>query len=247
MLRDRLVCGLRNTNLQQSLLAETKLTLKSVQDRAIAAEPAAKNKLVIQQEVPQQDHVHAIKSRPQKHQHHNPRTADDNKTVSREKNQKHLTCFGCGNYHASSACPFHTAKCDKCGRIGHIKRVCRTKQNNYSNNSSRGKHQVNAINRFGNCKKIATVIINGIQCEFEVDTGSNYSIISEVYANKIWSHNLPKTFDTDLNLFDYGNNHIPITGLTYVDIVYNKKDIQNLPLYIASGNRTNVLGCNWFN
>ncbi|XP_055918437.1 uncharacterized protein LOC129950530 [Eupeodes corollae] len=97
ILRDRLVCGLRNTHLQKSLLAETKLTLKSVQHRAIAAENAAKSQLVIQQAVPQQDHVHAIKSRPQKHQHHNPRTADDDKTVSREKNQKQQTCFSCGN------------------------------------------------------------------------------------------------------------------------------------------------------
>ena len=48
MLRNRLVCGINNDKIQRKLLAETKLSLKTVTEIAIAMEQAEKGASYIQ-------------------------------------------------------------------------------------------------------------------------------------------------------------------------------------------------------
>ena len=48
MLRDRLVCGIRDTHIQRRLLAETKLTLKKATELALVMEAAVKNAQTLQ-------------------------------------------------------------------------------------------------------------------------------------------------------------------------------------------------------
>ena len=49
MLRDRIVCGVNNTKIQQTLLAEKTLTLKKAMELAQGLETAAKNAKVLSQ------------------------------------------------------------------------------------------------------------------------------------------------------------------------------------------------------
>lgn len=48
MLRDRLVCGINNRNIQQRLLAKPDLTLKNAEEIALAQELASKHVVDIQ-------------------------------------------------------------------------------------------------------------------------------------------------------------------------------------------------------
>lgn len=57
MIRDRVICGINNTKIQQKMLAEKKLTLTSAAELAQGMETAAKNaKGIAQQETSESAH-----------------------------------------------------------------------------------------------------------------------------------------------------------------------------------------------
>ncbi|KAL5517509.1 hypothetical protein EMCRGX_G003064 [Ephydatia muelleri] len=61
LLRDRLVCGIKDEHIQRRLLAETNLTFKKAQDIAQALESADRNTADLQQQVQGAVPVHALK------------------------------------------------------------------------------------------------------------------------------------------------------------------------------------------
>ena len=111
MLRDRLICGINNSKLQQKLLAEKKLTFTS----AIEMAQGAKNA----KEIAQQDgdsnseRVHRISP----------------STRGKDTRSKFTgTCFCCGKVgHKRGKCRLKNAFCHGCGRTGHIQSVRRSK------------------------------------------------------------------------------------------------------------------------
>ena len=115
MLRDRLICGINNSKIQQKLLAEKKLTLTSAIETAQGMETAARNA----KEMAQQDNgesVHRVTS--------STRGKDTGSTKSKFKG----TCFCCGRVgHKRENCHFKDAICRGCGKTGHTQKVCRSK------------------------------------------------------------------------------------------------------------------------
>ena len=61
LLRDRLVCGIKNEHIQRHLLAEPHLTFTKAQDIALALESADRNTADLQQQVQGAVPVHALK------------------------------------------------------------------------------------------------------------------------------------------------------------------------------------------
>ena len=109
MLRDRLVCGIRDARTQRRLLAEPELTFKKAFDLAQASETAEKNAKQLHQH-PSPQPVHAL-SRPR-----NP--ARQHNTAS---------CYRCGGKHATRDCHCQDVVCHNCHKKGHLARVCRSK------------------------------------------------------------------------------------------------------------------------
>lgn len=237
MLRDRLVCGLRDEALQRVLLSEETLTLDKVITRATSSETATRGLSDIRQ--PNQLQYIAQKSK-------------------QPQNRSKLptpTCNGCGGNHTRVQCQYAESICDGCGKKGHLQRVCRsttssetTPANKKSKSRSRRRKKsgVNMVLPLVDLKKKTTVTINNTSCEFEVDSGSNYTIISTRTFNSIWSDIKPFIHGCQLQLVDFQHNAIPIIGVVDTHIIYNGTKIDDLPLVIVNGQRTNVLGCNWF-
>ena len=110
-LRDRLVCGLRNTGIQKRLLSEANLTLAKAGEIAQGMEAAEKNAKRLQggETVP----VNKVIPRREK---------TDGPVCKQEK-----PCYRCGRSgHVPSACRLRDATCHKCQKKGHIAKACRS-------------------------------------------------------------------------------------------------------------------------
>ena len=115
MLRDRLVCGIRDDHIQRRLLAEEKLTFQKAMEIAVAMETAASNSRMLQGSLQPSlvsdadvGEVHKLQSTVK------PPTAA-------------VACYRCGkSNHLAQQCRFKAVKCHGCGKIGHLVKVCRS-------------------------------------------------------------------------------------------------------------------------
>ena len=105
MLRDRLVCGVRDPQLQKRLLAERQLTFSKALELAQAFESAESSSRDIQAvrspSVPLP--VHSV----------------DKKGLSVPDS---VSCFRCGGKHYATTCKLKSVTCNNCGKTGHILR-----------------------------------------------------------------------------------------------------------------------------
>ena len=137
MIRDRLVCGVNDKNIQRRLLQEADLTYKTAHDIAIAMESAAKNiydlgglkpTITSQSQIQHINRQTAPSAQRQKHTGSNPPSHHDrhnNHTVDRRPT---ITCHRCGlPGHLAPDCKFKDRVCHTCGKKGHLAKVCRSR------------------------------------------------------------------------------------------------------------------------
>ena len=192
MLRDRLVCRVRDSRIQRCLLVEPKLSLKRELDLAIVLETAEKDALHLQK---------------------NP-TPGGNPTVNKFKGKagdekeakpRHASkCSRCDGKHNSSECRFKDAKCHACGKVGHVSRACRSKKKGthkptqkergqrlykpQTTNRLEGEREgveedctIETYSMFSFCSMCSSsyININGKPLNMEIDTGASLSVMSE--------------------------------------------------------------------
>ena len=200
MLRDRLVCGLADRNIQRKLLAEADLTLDAALDTARAMEAADQNARALQpsaQPVESQD-VNLTQRR---------RTSGGG--GAGDSQQGGDPCSRCGSTkHTPEDCRFKSVVCHACKKRGHIARVCRAKRQDKNNRPprSRRSNSTNAVDREededleeeeeeeyalfsirSNREPIRVeVLVNGKSLSMILDTGAAVSIISEATYRTVW-------------------------------------------------------------
>ena len=122
MLRDRLVCGVRDPQLQKRLLAERQLTFSKALELAQAFESAESSSRDIQAvrspSVPLP--VHSV----------------DKKGLSVLDS---VSCFRCGGKHYATTCKLKSVTCNNCGKTGHIAKVCRSNPTGDKSSAARQK------------------------------------------------------------------------------------------------------------
>ena len=190
MLRDRLVCGVRDMRIQRRLLAEPDLKFKKAFELAQAVEIADQNAKDLQQ--PKANSVHVVRK-------------ESNKAIS----HKGEACHRCGKAHTASECRFKEAICHFCHKKGHLARVCRRKlsqsgkekEHHTSARRTQHTHQISeeqtedaTYTMFAVSRKdqkveplMATVTVQGADLAMEVDTGASISIISAATYHSLWS------------------------------------------------------------
>jgi len=118
MLRDRLVCGIRDEDIQRKLLCDPTLTLTTAMDIALAGEAALRQASEIRRNNEHSDStVNLVKSR----------GLTRNFSKSKQSNQQKKPCYRCGMHHPQGECKFLKVTCHYCKKIGHIAKVCRAK------------------------------------------------------------------------------------------------------------------------
>ena len=113
-LQDKLVCGLRNEQIQKRLLSEAKLKYSKALEIALAMETAIRDASELQGELQSEPRVDKI---------------SDNSKPLPPPNPTSKVCYRCGGYlHTTHNCRFTDQTCYRCGKVGHISRVCPLKQ-----------------------------------------------------------------------------------------------------------------------
>ena len=130
MLRDRLVCGLRDERTQRRLFARKKLSFQEAMEEALAAEAAAANTKAVR--LARSTTAHKPRTIPIHQEEVEELDCSENEEVERlsTPNKKPTTgrrdveCASCGGQHARQKCKFREAQCRACGKLGHIARAC---------------------------------------------------------------------------------------------------------------------------
>ncbi|UYV61178.1 K02A2.6-like [Cordylochernes scorpioides] len=184
-IRDRLIAGIEDDNIQRKLLGEgDSLTLHRAIEIALALEAAAQDANDLQS----QRNPEVVMKIKQGNWRLKP------STTGKFTRSESYTCIRCGSKdHKQDKCPHLKAKCFNCGKIGHLGRSClkRKPQRNYTANKDGNK--VHAIAETEISSQIFKIVnlwrttdpikievqINDKILSFEYDTGSAYSLISE--------------------------------------------------------------------
>ena len=114
VLRDRLVCGVKDERIQRRLLGEVDLSFAKAFQIAPSVESANKHANELQASVPASvpPSVNVIGSRP------------------KEKAKRVVECYRCGGNHYASSCRFKGTVCSQCNKCGHLAKVCRSVSHN---------------------------------------------------------------------------------------------------------------------
>ena len=247
MLRDRIVCGVRNSSVQRRLLAESGLTFKKAFKLVQSAESAEKNATEIQRSVTVA--VNAVQK--------------TSEVQARSRN----TCYRCGGKHNGKDCLLDTSiVCYNCGKQGHLSRVCRSPKVSGAKGRGRGStrgsaavQQVNlppvegeetytlfTLSREGfRAPLTIDVVADGVQLSMEVDTGAVASIISKCTYRRQWSkQKRPLLQRTDVHLRTYTGEKINIKGKISLSVQYDNETL-SLDLLVVEGDGPSLMGHDW--
>ena len=134
-LRDRIVHGLRDTNLKKILFQEEELNYtKMIQ--IINSWEGTRISMETDQKANPKSSVHFIQNR-------------SSCTRNTQKEKERLECKCCGyDNHVSERCRFKTYKCNKCSEVGHLARMC----NNDDNTAGTGSYYTEDVSLLMNWK-----------------------------------------------------------------------------------------------
>ena len=245
MLRDKLVVGVSDQNIQRKLLSEPDtMTFKEASDIALSMELAAENVQAIQKP---QNTIHVVSKKSSKG------TTKDDHSI--------LSCHSCGDKHLRSECKFRNAICHYCKKRGHIEKVCQAKQKQGKKTnfkSSKSTHAVTESNvsqddeddcyslytvKSNSNHSISTVLnIEGTDVSFEIDTGAAATLMSEKAFKHHWPDKILKSASSSLKT--YTGQVIPVLGSVDVNVQYQNQE-DKLSLMVVKGDGPNLLGRNW--
>lgn len=252
MLRDRLVCGMRDANLQYELLKRDNLRYEDVVTAMMSAENAGRDARMIQNDAARQRHGATVESM----------TAPDGDNLTAPFEPMDINamqtstsirfCYRCGDRH-SGECRFTRAVCRYCKKKGHIEKVCIAKKKdskiNFSVEETQG--HMNGIYCFetpaGSVSAYRVrVTLDEIPVVMEIDTGASFSLINERTWQTVRDTRTRRSLKPSfLNLHTWTKSRLPILGQTTIRVRY--KDVEHdLNVIVAKGAGPNLLGRNWF-
>ncbi|KRZ91539.1 LanC-like protein 2 [Trichinella sp. T8] len=249
MLRDRLVIGLRDEELQLRLFFRKNLTFESALEEVLSAEAAAQHTREVRASDNTSSNVYQLQA----------------------KTAKQATiCQSCGGTHIRSQCRFRNARCRACQKVGHIAKLCRSKANRPRKTNF--KHTANSLasvdklaSRFSDSLLLnnlkasakhdqscmssrrirATVVIENFPCKMEIDTGSEYTILSEYVFRKLSQRRKIRLEPITVKLATFQGELVKVKGSYSVNVQYGNIH-RTLTLIVAKGHCPNLLGLNWF-
>ena len=259
MLRDRLAVGVNDEAIQKRLLSETE---------DLTFDKALKLALSIEQASTQVQRIRSDEQRVNRIRFKGPGKAIERRNQpaaqSERRSAAEIQCFCCGAQgHVRRDCKHQSAVCDLCHKVGHLKRMCFQRQQYKQQKKSRNRKQgkTNAVTDATSSEsaedfeytftvgersqgKAVTVplSLDGMEVQFEVDTGASRTLISEKTYKQLKLKGTLK--ETHARLLSYTDEEIPVKGSVQCRVNYRGQQY-TLPLLVVQGNGRSLLGRNW--
>ena len=268
LIRDRLVCGIRNDHMQRGLLEVATLTFEKAFEMAQLHEAAEQNSRALNAPLDVHRTSTSIK--------HRPRPTD------RTTDRATTACYRCGGRHLANDCRFRSSVCNYCKKKGHIQRVCRSRlrQTEHREGSNEREptrdaqrrdrdrdraHRVDDeteppppepnpwqvdYNMFVVCtNRVAPfkvrVEVEGAPLWMEIDTGAALSLISKTTYSQLWPEGRAPTLEkSPIRLCTYTGEELKLVGKAVVKVcVDNQEEV--LDLLVVEGSGPSLLGRDW--
>jgi transposase InsO family protein len=266
MLRDRLLCGINEDNIQKKLLITKNLTFDTAYQIAVAHELAVKNASVLQG-ASGSANINTVttgfrgkgrgrgtgRGHGQNHKEWQPTTTTSSQDQSKSQSKY---CYRCGNpQHNADKCVHSKTKCNYCKKIGHLAKVCfklKNKKTQSTVNNVQDPEQSDSQfddvlytvpNKDKNSDPIyVDTTIDGKPVKFQLDTGASVSVMNHgEFINLLGSKPL---LATSRNLGSYSGHKIEVVGECEVQVSVGDRE-QNLPLVVVQGNGPPLMGRSW--
>ncbi|XP_055692769.1 uncharacterized protein K02A2.6-like [Lutzomyia longipalpis] len=231
LIRDRVIHGIRSTQMREEILKRTRLSLDETIAICKACEKAAEHSKEMAGTAGKVE-VNAI-------------------TKQKDVKKKHASespCDKCGLKHAYRNCPAYRKKCNKCDRIGHFAAMCKKSADSSGKQKSRGKikqiekeldsdsdsegeKNVDALRIYAIKKGSkdqddlwkCTMRVDHTSIVVNIDTGAQCNVITKKILSK-----LPKKDIEDSRvkrLITYDGGKINVIGRVKLDCVIRKKTV----------------------
>ena len=266
-LRDRLVVGINNEAVQRQLLAEPKLTFKSVYEISQALEVTAKNTLDIcgtsrSDRMLDDKTIHEMRQ--------NVSASDAAEHLPEHLKNKYLRRGAKHNF--SQPCPHRNTICNFCKKRGHTEKVCFAKLKSSSKlGNTQKNHKMQQADEYvlapepvldtslffdnseydlfyegGDSNRMVsvTVGINSQPVTFEVDTGASLTLISTDTFQKLMRQTPVKLDSVNTTLRTYTGEAVPLMGKCNVTVTYRDTEYV-LTIHVVKGNGPNLIGRDW--
>ncbi|MEE4247203.1 MAG: reverse transcriptase domain-containing protein, partial [Kangiellaceae bacterium] len=246
MLRDRLVCGIANVQIQKRLLTEKDLTLTKAVKISQAAEMASRNAEELKPNVlshptgPQVNFKSAIKPKTKPMKSKLKQEATNYNTGSRR------SWYRCGSKeHLANKCNFKNVQCSYCKKVGHLQKVCLSKKSiNYTEEEVYDPLLGHIDTGGGTNAWHIVLTLNGESIKFLVDTGASVTVM----PNSQFAARFPKRCleKSELKISTYTGEKIKVVGNISVQVSKDANlEAQPLLLHVVEGNGPPLLGRDW--
>jgi len=244
--RDRILAGINNADMQRKLLSEKDLTLDKA--KTILVDTASVEKAVddvsmlnISRNESQVLHTRHYSSKPPVRQPKN--NFRDEKNTSKRSGVLG-NCFSCGEKHPRSECKFRNSKCFQCNKVGHIAKVCKQAKKTHFVEEMTNDGSTDAQDQFvlhiekDNSSHVQDYIVIGkTQLSVIIDTGSPVNILNSEYLKELPFTKLDKAFSV---LKGISGSVVPTKGVVKLPVKY-KSLTREIKFYVVDVG-PNILG-----
>ncbi|XP_036347184.1 uncharacterized protein LOC118756529 [Rhagoletis pomonella] len=248
LIKDRVVCGIRDTELRNRLLREENLDLDKCIPICRAVELAdmqmktigEDSKIhVIKRKV--ENHVATGSSRKQTGGGENSKTYSGNNKASggagrrspSSSNQQRV-CQKCGRHHGLRQCPAFGKVCNNCKRKNHFARMCKIKINSETRDEKVDSLYVGSMGSSSNELDWTEQITINNFCKIEVklDSGARCNVmpISKLISTKLKSTKIVKT---NVKLTAYGGQSISVIGKCSLNCKFSNRERADLEFIVT--------------
>ena len=231
LIKDRLICGIRDKEAREMLLSKPELTLDKAVELLINRKVARDGSAVVEQgaSVKTEPNIDVVKRASQISRTSGNRTFQGaNNYGNRNRNHNRVSCSQCGLHHHGRVCPASGQKCHKCGRLNHFAAKCFTRNihaMNIQSESDQIQYDLNVLDDIhldtvnisidavggDNTKDWKqNISINGADIVVKLDSGAQVNVLKESNYNQI--NKKPPLSDTNRRLIGYGGAVIPVLG-----------------------------------
>lgn len=235
LVRDKLVAGILDAKLSETLQLDKNLTLQSAKSKILQNERVKLENKTIRDQTGDINRVHREKYQPKKQS-------------NLKDSPKHPQCGRCGSKpsHTLRECPAIKEKCRKCDIKGHYAKMCKTGHKKHvarvvdtsSSDSEVGQIICEVSDGKNTQWNISLALSSGEHINCKIDTGADVSIFSKQNYDKLSEK--PRLKHTRTKLKGPGNTNLPVIGKINLPVCW-KGDIRLLKMFVIE-NKDNLLG-----